>query len=263
MKYVALTFDDGRGDNYSIAYPILKKYGMTATLFATTGFIDGTWHPDSSWDHAGPPMTVKQLLELSEQGWEIGLHGDRHVTELTDWQQAMRKLASIGIDTGYIGCSLPNSRFNESDLQRILNSFGNDRICYIRRGRANNVRTPLNGFLFSLYSLTGNPAAYLRFNRPNILPLKKANAVSLPSVVIRHGDDPENVLKLLDSMDDDSLCILMLHSILPPDDPNYGKDVWNWDAGSLDRLCAGIKELESRNRCRHGTLKQLVTQTIG
>jgi peptidoglycan/xylan/chitin deacetylase (PgdA/CDA1 family) len=35
-----ITIDDGYENNYSIAYPILKKYEIPATIFLTTGFID-------------------------------------------------------------------------------------------------------------------------------------------------------------------------------------------------------------------------------
>ncbi len=34
-----ITFDDGYIDNYEIAYPMLKKRGLTATMFTATGFI--------------------------------------------------------------------------------------------------------------------------------------------------------------------------------------------------------------------------------
>ena len=37
---IALTFDDGYLDNWVYAFPLLKKYGMRATIFVATDFID-------------------------------------------------------------------------------------------------------------------------------------------------------------------------------------------------------------------------------
>lgn len=36
-----ITFDDGYADNATIALPILQKYGISATFFVSTGFLDG------------------------------------------------------------------------------------------------------------------------------------------------------------------------------------------------------------------------------
>ncbi len=38
-KAVVITLDDGYKDNYTYAYPILKKYDAPATVFLTTGYI--------------------------------------------------------------------------------------------------------------------------------------------------------------------------------------------------------------------------------
>jgi len=48
-KSVMITFDDGYLSNYMFAYPILKKFGFKAVLFAITGSIqtkDQDYHPD-------------------------------------------------------------------------------------------------------------------------------------------------------------------------------------------------------------------------
>src|SRR3990170_2672732 len=51
-KAIALTFDDGYEDNYTNAYPVLKQYGVPATIFLITGFVGSSiqlWW-DRLWD---------------------------------------------------------------------------------------------------------------------------------------------------------------------------------------------------------------------
>lgn len=40
-RSVSITFDDGYADNLTIALPIMEKYGLTATVFVATAYIDG------------------------------------------------------------------------------------------------------------------------------------------------------------------------------------------------------------------------------
>lgn len=39
-KPLIITFDDGYADNYDVAFQLLKRHGLTATMYVTTGFID-------------------------------------------------------------------------------------------------------------------------------------------------------------------------------------------------------------------------------
>jgi peptidoglycan/xylan/chitin deacetylase (PgdA/CDA1 family) len=40
-RALAITFDDGYADNAEVALPLLRKHGLVATFFVSTGFLDG------------------------------------------------------------------------------------------------------------------------------------------------------------------------------------------------------------------------------
>ena len=40
-RAAAITFDDGYADNFTVALPLLRECGLTATFFIATGFLDG------------------------------------------------------------------------------------------------------------------------------------------------------------------------------------------------------------------------------
>jgi len=76
---VVLTFDDGFGDFFTEALPVLKQYDFTATLYVLTAFINDT----SRWleregEATRPMLTWDQLTEISKRGIEIGAHSHSH-----------------------------------------------------------------------------------------------------------------------------------------------------------------------------------------
>ncbi len=75
---VLITFDDGYEDNYRNAYPILKKYGFSATIFVITDFLNK--YPNY--------LTWEQCKDLKKQGFYIESHTVNHksLTSLSNKQ---------------------------------------------------------------------------------------------------------------------------------------------------------------------------------
>lgn len=79
QRPIVLTFDDGFQDFHTQALPLLKKFGFTATLYITTGFIGGTsrWLSESG-DGQRPMLNVAQIQEIAASNIEIGAHTHTH-----------------------------------------------------------------------------------------------------------------------------------------------------------------------------------------
>lgn len=79
-RAIMLTFDDGYKDFYDNAWPLLKKYGFTATVFLVTSQIGGSNVWDAEYGEAVPLMSSKEILELQQEGVEFGAHTVNHVS---------------------------------------------------------------------------------------------------------------------------------------------------------------------------------------
>lgn len=103
-RSVLITFDDGYGDNYLIAWPIARKYQININLFICTQYVgqanpmvmmqDGYVAPSNSaparevgarvqshlkkFPHLWRPLTWQELAEMRDSGVQIGFHSHRH-----------------------------------------------------------------------------------------------------------------------------------------------------------------------------------------
>ena len=70
QKPVILSFDDGYRDNYENAFPLLQEFGMTATFFVVTDYINEGHSAYLTWEMA---------REMQAAGMHIESHGRTHV----------------------------------------------------------------------------------------------------------------------------------------------------------------------------------------
>jgi peptidoglycan/xylan/chitin deacetylase (PgdA/CDA1 family) len=102
-RTIVVTFDDAFRSVRELAFPVLERLGLPATIFAPTAFIGSgrpmSWPGIDHWlgttyDHELLPLSWEELRELADAGWEVGSHARTHrrLTALDDAELA-RELA--------------------------------------------------------------------------------------------------------------------------------------------------------------------------
>ena len=88
-KPIMITFDDGYQDNYLNAYPIMKKYGFTATIFVVSNLVG----------HDVRFMNWDQVREMQQSGFVFGSHTVNHesLTSLTK-EQVINELSESRLE---------------------------------------------------------------------------------------------------------------------------------------------------------------------
>ena len=77
---VKISFDDGYGNNYDSVFPLLEKYGLTATIFLITDFIDGKIVSQKFGGRGLSlrPLTWDEIKAMDRAGIIFGSHTKSH-----------------------------------------------------------------------------------------------------------------------------------------------------------------------------------------
>ncbi|MDA8091334.1 MAG: polysaccharide deacetylase family protein [Nitrospiraceae bacterium] len=93
---VVLTIDDGYANNFSLVYPLLKKYNFPATIFLTTGFIDREIFLWTDWLEfivEGVPSGVERIIEWAGGVSEMNFSRDQtRELSIRDLKLALKKM---------------------------------------------------------------------------------------------------------------------------------------------------------------------------
>jgi len=94
-RAVAITFDDGYSDNYLNALPILKKYGLNATFFIASGYLNGGIMWNDQVVESIRRMTLDKI-DLTEVGLDT-YQIDNEIEKSTASQQIINKIKHLDV----------------------------------------------------------------------------------------------------------------------------------------------------------------------
>jgi peptidoglycan/xylan/chitin deacetylase (PgdA/CDA1 family) len=136
-KSVAITFDDGYEDNFTNAFPILKKYSLKATIYIVVDRHDREWSSKRKEKNSSgelknePKLSDEQISKLTNSGLiEIGSHTITHDNLPTlNKQQKIDEIqnSKIEIEKRFnIKCNsfcYPFGLYDKEDIQIVKDSF--------------------------------------------------------------------------------------------------------------------------------------------
>jgi peptidoglycan/xylan/chitin deacetylase (PgdA/CDA1 family) len=128
---IAITFDDGLANLKTIALPLMRDLGVTATIYVTTGLI-GEAYPWASADSGLRIMDADAIRDVAAAGIEIGAHTVSHpdlslcsyeenLREMVESRQALERLLDAPVST----FAYPFARFS-ADSERAARDAGFD-----------------------------------------------------------------------------------------------------------------------------------------
>lgn len=125
---IILSFDDGYLDTFTLAYPILKEAGFTATIFVVSGFIGEGSIWEGSQGNVVPLMTRENILTLSADRFHFGGHTRTHKNLVSLRPEEARNEVEMGkrdledlLQKPVYSFAYPYGDFNEQIIDLVKN----------------------------------------------------------------------------------------------------------------------------------------------
>lgn len=244
MKRVVLSFDDGRKDFYSVVFPILKEYGITATLNVVPDFII---HPQEyARCICNESISVEELKEIMDYGIEIACHGNTHKNTVEDVLQGVENINKM------IGCELkmgfasPTSYLTLDNSARIRELIYNDSILYIRTG----LQVKREGLFFAIFSkierITHSKVLFKLLN--NKMMKHDYNNKFFYSVPVTRYTTLNQIIHMVHCMKEEDVLILCMHSIII-DEKFHQNKIWTWKEKYFRELCKTLSNDKDISLC--------------
>ena len=242
---VAISFDDGRTDNYHILKDILIPSGLPCTVFVTTGYIDGSCEQEFRPTEK-KAMSVENVKELfSEPLVEIGLHGDKHQNSPEDFSESKRKLIDwLSVPSSYrFGFSSPGSKLQPDQCNEDKDSsvFSRSNLPYIAVGPTYSTMRSLRIIARKAARLIPSGFLFKFAYRDNLN--ESQDLFVIRRVPIMSGAALHQVKALIGSaIRKKANLVLMFHSI-----EETQSDNWSWSEKKFSQLCLYLKSLQSKD----------------
>jgi peptidoglycan/xylan/chitin deacetylase (PgdA/CDA1 family) len=112
-KSILITFDDGYMDNYYSAFPLLKEFNMTATIFCIASELDGSYY-----------LSKEAIKEMCDYGIDIESHTvshphlnklqyDKQLSELTESKKTLEGITGKEITS----IAYPFGDYNDDSMK--------------------------------------------------------------------------------------------------------------------------------------------------
>lgn len=237
---ISFSFDDGRIDNYTVAYPLLKKYEIPATFNITTGYIERKIEV-GQLTHV-LPMSIEMVKELyDDPNCEISGHGYWHKNDLED---IVNGIECLGRDLEVvpfgdsIGFASPGTSLDLDYYQTLKKEFKKHGIAYIRLSKRYISNRFLKVMARKLSRILHLPFLFSYAYKDVLMDNVKDNL--LYSAPILASTTINEVKALINrAIQEKKALILMWHSIVNEDEI---KDNFDYDVLKFERICQWLNE---------------------